>query len=328
MAISEKTNLIVAAVQVDCQPLQVSTNLAHAAQFVEEAAQQGAQLVLLPELLPSGYLLTEEIWESAEPVNGPCTAWLTGLARRLHIYLGMTYLEAEGEDFYNAFVLSAPDGITTWRVRKAPPASLEAYFYRAGQNTHVLDTPLGRIGVGICYENLRFDTLQAFYRGSVDLVLQPMAAGRPLPYKPGDIELFDQMIENCAPHYAISLGAPVVLANRTGEIHTALPGTYPPFNSSFPGLSAIVDGDGSLLGRLGAEEGFLLGEVQLGLDRKPEHKPRRYHKEWALHVPWYAGMWPQTQHEGELAYAQNERRRQRALAISHSEAISMLESPG
>lgn len=328
MAISEKTNLIVAAVQVDCQPLLVSANLAHAAHFVEEAAHQGAHLVLLPELLPSGYLLTEEIWECAEPINGPCTAWLTGLAQRLHIYLGMTFLEARGEDFYNAFVLAAPDGITTWRVRKSPPASLEAYFYCAGQDAHVLDTPLGRIGVGICYENLRFDTLLAFYRASVDLVLQPMAAGRPLPFKHGDIELFDQMIEDCAPHYARSLGAPVVFANRTGEIHTDLPGAYPRFNSSFPGLSAIVDGDGSLKAHLGAAEGFILAEVQLNPGGKPEHNPRRYHKEWALHVPWYAGMWPQTQHEGELAYAQNERRRQRALAISHSEAISTLESPG
>ena len=55
-------SLRVAAVQVNCQFGQVDHNLKHVAPFVEAAAEQGAQIVLLPELMPGGYGLTEALW--------------------------------------------------------------------------------------------------------------------------------------------------------------------------------------------------------------------------------------------------------------------------
>ena len=87
------------AVQMDCQPGQVQANLSHATTLVEEAARRGAGLVLLPELMPSGYLLTEEIWDFAEAGDGQTVRWLTELAGRLGIYVGTSFLEVEGEDF-------------------------------------------------------------------------------------------------------------------------------------------------------------------------------------------------------------------------------------
>ena len=79
------TLLRVAAVQPISQPGQRDANLRHAETLVEQAAAQGAQLVLLPELMPGGYCLTEAIWDTAEPFAGPTTRWLTGLARRLRL---------------------------------------------------------------------------------------------------------------------------------------------------------------------------------------------------------------------------------------------------
>jgi N-carbamoylputrescine amidase len=307
--------LQVAAVQIDCQPGRVQENLQHATALVEVAAQQEAQLVLLPELMPSGYFLTEEIWDCAEPWNGPTCSWLATLAKHLGIYLGTSFLEAEGEDFYNTFALATPGGEIAGRVRKSPPASLEAYFYRAGSTPHVIETELGRIGVGICYENLLFERLNHLVQSSVDLVLQPSAAGRLKPFRPGDVELFDRMVERIAPRFARVLGVPVVLANRSGQIHTQLPGEHGEFESSFPGLSQIVDSNGSVRAKLGAEEGVIVAEVQMNPNRKRNEKPRRFGKMWALQVPWYAHIWPLTQKEGEQAYAVNERRKQRALEI-------------
>jgi len=126
------SDLRVSAVQMDCQPGQVSENLRRAVPCVQQAAERGAQIVLLPELMPNGYCLTEALWDSAEPLEGPIVSWLTALARRLGLYLGTTFLEVDGEDFYNTFVLAAPDGQLAVRVRKSPPASLEAFVYRAG----------------------------------------------------------------------------------------------------------------------------------------------------------------------------------------------------
>jgi N-carbamoylputrescine amidase len=309
----EKKHLLLGVVQIDSCVGDVSGNLKHAGDLVEEAANQGAQLVLLPELMPSGYTLTEEIWDYAEPFYGQTVGWLTQAARQLHIYLGTSFLEVEGEDFYNTFALASPQGDVAGKVRKSPPASLEAYFYTSGSGSHVIETELGRIGVGICFENLIYEGIEGLFQASVDLVLQPTAAGRPKPMRPGDIELFDSMIKRCAPYYARTLGVPVALANRTGIIHTELPGGYGDFNSSFPGLSQIVDSDGRIKAKIGDGEGVLVAEVELNPGLKSSRKPRCYGKMWAFPMPWYAFIWPETQHEGEKDYQSNPRRKEKAL---------------
>ncbi len=305
----------VAAVQVDCQPGQVQENLSHTAPLIETAAQQGAQIVLLPELMPSGYCLTEALWNSAEPLDGRTVAWLSALARRLGIYLGTSFLEVAGEDFYNTFVLVAPTGAITGRVRKSPPASLEAYFYRAGNDSHVIETPVGRIGVGICYENLLYERLDGLYEAGVDLVLQPTAAGRIKPYVPGDERRFDRMVARVAPWYARALGVPVVLANRAGPLMTKLPAGLGELVSIFPGLSTIADGDGRVKARLGEAEGVIVADVRLDPDLKAKEAPRRPDPLWAFPVPWYAFIWPMTQEQGERAYEQNAQRRERARSM-------------
>ncbi len=111
-----------------------------------------------------------------------------------------------------------------------------------------------------------------------------------------------------------ALGVPVALANRSGEIHTDLPGGYGDLHSSFPGLSQIVDSDGKVRARLGDEEGVLVAEVKLNPARKKRKKPRCYAKMWAFPMPWFAFIWPETQAQGEPAYRNNPRRRERALA--------------
>jgi len=79
----------------------VQKNLERATSFMEDAARQGAELVLLPELMPGGYTLTQRIWDTAEPFDGTTTRWLGAVCSRLGIYAGTTFLEAEGEDFFN-----------------------------------------------------------------------------------------------------------------------------------------------------------------------------------------------------------------------------------
>lgn len=306
----------VAAVQMECHAGRADENLAHAAQFVGIAAQRGAQLVLLPELMPGGYQLTEEIWYSAEPFNGRSVTYLKSLAKQYGVYLGTSFLEAEGEDFFNSFVLITPHGEIAGRVRKSPPASVEAYFYRAGNDSHVIETELGRVGVSICYENLLFERLQGLYHASVDIVLGPAAAARPKPILPGDSERFDQMARLGPSHYAKVLGVPVVMANRTGPLRTKLPGGFPGLNSRFPGLSMIVDSDGAVKAALGEEEGVIVEDVHLEPSQKTKVPPPRFGRRWAIPVPWYAFIWPLTQKMGERAYGKNVHRKERAKMIS------------
>ena len=306
----------VAAVQMDCRPGDVAHNLAHAETLVASAAQQGSEIVLLPELMPSGYMVTEEIWNSAETINGHSVEWLLSTARRFGIYLGFSFLEADGEDFYNSFVLAGPAGELLGRVRKNPPASVEAYFYKAGFDRHVIETDLGRIGVGICYENLLYEQMCFIYRENVDLVLAPFAAGRPRPFIPGDIKRFDRILINSRKVFAKALGVPVVVANRVGLLDTDLPGHLPHLKSSFPGLSSIVDYDGTVRAELGGDEGVIVADVHIGQSVERKGEPKRYGTMWGVPVPWYAFIWPMTQKWGEKSYATNIRRKERALTVS------------
>lgn len=306
----------VAAVQMNCDPGKVDRNLAHAEKLVGNAAEKGAKLVLLPELMPSGYMATEEIWDSAETINGNSVKWLLSTAKRFGIYLGFSFLEAEGEDFYNSFVLSSPEGKLLGRVRKSPPASIEAYFYKAGSDSHVIETELGRIGVGICYENLLYDQMCFLHKENVDLVLSPAAAGRPKPFIPGDVKRFEKMLINGRAIFVKTLGVPVIMANRVGPLETELPGNLPYLKSSFPGLSSIVDSDGTVKGELGDKEGVIVADVRLRQNAKHESEPKRYGKMWGMPVPWYAFIWPLTQKWGEKSYAANPRRKEHALSVS------------
>jgi predicted amidohydrolase len=95
-------------------------NLTRALSFVEEAAGLGAQLILLPELMPTGYLFSDELWDAAEPTQGLTARWLREQARRLGVHLGTSFLEADGEDFFNTFVLATPEGAEATRALALP----------------------------------------------------------------------------------------------------------------------------------------------------------------------------------------------------------------
>ncbi len=311
-----ETKLKVAVVQLRCENGQVLRNLRNAEGFIAQAAAQGARLVLLPELMPNGFELTEDLWNGAERLTGPVVGWLKSNSQRLGIYLGMTFLEADGEDFFNTFVLTDPGGQIAGTVRKSPPASFEAYFYRAGNGAHFIDTDLGRIGVGICYENSLYERLLGLYENSVDLVLQPTSAPTPMisfPLRKKDAAKFDQWIGDMARHYASALGVPVLMANKCGPFVSPVP-VGSEQRSVFPGLSTIVDSDGISKGQLGADQGCIVAEVTLSSARKSRSKPKRTGS-WVARRPWYAFLYELTQKLGERAYAKNPRRASRARSI-------------
>ena len=116
----ETKHLTLGVVQIDSEVGNISANLEHAGELVEAAARQGAQIVVTPELMPCGYTLTEAIWDYAEPFDGRTVAWLTRLSQQLDIFLGTSFLEACGEDFYNTFALAAPDGSIAGKCVRTP----------------------------------------------------------------------------------------------------------------------------------------------------------------------------------------------------------------
>ena len=306
----------VAAIQMDCKPGDSERNLVHAYKLVHSAVAKGAELVLLPELMPSGYLTTEDIWKSAETINGKSVKWLLATAKHFGVYLGFSFLEADTADFYNSFVLSSPEGKLLGRVRKNPPASVEAYFYKAGSDSHVIETEIGRIGISICYEGLLYEQICFLHENKIDLMLWPAAAARPKKFIPGDIKRFEKTLICSRSIYSKTLAVPIIMANRTGSLETDLPGIFPYLKSSFPGLSFIADSDGTIRGELGEEEDIIVADVCINSNEEHAITPKRYGKMWAVPVPWYAFTWPLSQKMGERSYKANSRRKVSALLVS------------
>jgi N-carbamoylputrescine amidase len=244
----------------------IDANLKRAMTFAEQAVERGAQFVLFPEMMATGSYLYFDTWDSAEPSNGQSVQWLKSTSRRLHVWLGTSFLEAAGSDFYDTFVLTDPSGEEAGRVRKQIPAGPEAYFFRGDVGSHVISTAIGKIGVGICAENYYCFAASQFLEESADFVIMPhaspdMTEAGGLPSPPGT---------HLASWYVQKLGVPVAMVNKVGRSYKPPPNEI---NGVFPGRSAIVDADGSVLQLMDNKEGIGVASVTLDQGRKT-HAPR------------------------------------------------------
>ncbi len=321
----KQETLRVAAVQMESKNGLVEANLEHATELVQQAAQMGARLILLPELMPAGYIFATSIWDGAEPTQGPTSRWLEKTTRTLEAWVGTSYLEAYGQHFFNTFVLMSPDGKEAGRVRKQTPAVFEAFFTKGEAGSHVIPTDLGQIGVGICYENQLAYIPQMMFQASADILLMPHSAPTVMRALLGSrgVKRYENSLRELAARYARQLGIPIVMANKCGSWVSPLPGL--PFHkesSRFPGLSAIVDSDGTLKAQLADEEGVVVEDVALVPSRKTNRPPQRSGR-WAWEDAYgLPGMLrnscPAIEAIGGLWYTASLQRRRRAL--QHSQA--------
>lgn len=306
--------LRIAIVQMRSLDHDLNGNLRQATTYAEEAAAQGAQFVLYPEFMPTGSYLSSDTWDFAEPSNGQTVQWLKSTSKRLQVWLGAGFFEADGEDFYDTFVVTTPEGEEAGRVRKALPAEGEAYFFRGEPGPHILRTAIGKIGVGICAESYYCMLPTELIKQSADLVLMPhsapdMSGSGGLPQPPGT---------RLASWYAKKLGIPVAMVNKVGRSYKPPPNEI---NGFFPGLSAIVDSDGTVRQSMDDKEGIGVADVTLD----PSHKKN------ASDAPVCTGVGiaeltiggaagreevAKSQASGKESYQSNPIRKAKALAIS------------
>jgi N-carbamoylputrescine amidase len=308
--------LRVAAVQVESHEGAIEANLARAEPLVAEAATGGARLVLCPEFLAAGYLYDESIWKSGERRGGPTERWLARLAAAHRIHVGASYLEADGDDFFNTFAIAAPDGTIAGRVRKESLPVFEGWYFKSCSLPKTIDTALGRIAVGICQDNHTARFLRQIADASPDLILMPHSA----PCAPFAATLVREGLTETPAFYARELGVPVVLVNKARtRSRTPLPGV--PFVRvplSFPGLSSIVDSDARIVAALPVREGVVIGDVVLDPTRKRRPSiPRGYWSRQPTHGARLAGAFlVMMERLGKRAYARNPARPVAARAVA------------
>ncbi len=145
----------IACIQMEPIIGEKDRNIRHSVTLIENAADAGARLLVLPELANSGYVFRsrEEAFELAEEVPGgpTCDAWMMiAKARDLYIVAGIA--ERDGDELYNSAVVIGPEGyIGTFR--KVHLWNEEALYFEPGNlGFPVFNTPIGRIGTFICYD--------------------------------------------------------------------------------------------------------------------------------------------------------------------------------
>jgi nitrilase len=179
-----KQNCRIAALQMVSGP-RVADNLAQAGQLVEDAVDQGARMVVLPEYFPIiGATDGDRVRAREAYGNGPIQDWLAATAARHDVWIvaGSIPLTAPQPHQMRNSCLVFNDGgdcvarydkIHLFGFKKGEESYNEAAFIEPGDTPVAVDTPFGRIALSICYD-LRFPEL---YRAlsPVDLILVPAA---------------------------------------------------------------------------------------------------------------------------------------------------------
>lgn len=147
----------IAVVQFDPQvgTQHCQTNLQNSLQLAQQAAKNGANLIVLPELANTGYLFSsrQDAFKHAEVVpDGPSVrAWID-FARQHQVYLVAGLAEQEGMRLFDTAVLLGPDGFIG-KYRKAHLWNKEKLWFTPGDlGFPVFETPIGRIGLLICWD--------------------------------------------------------------------------------------------------------------------------------------------------------------------------------
>ena len=214
--------LTVAAVQMAMVDGDVATNVATATRLVREAAKRGARLILVPELFEDRYFCEDQRAEhlsKARPLAGhPTVEHFAALARELKVVLPVSFYERSGNEQFNSCAIVDADGTILGVYRKSHipdgPGYSEKYYFRPGDTGfRVWDTAVGRIGVGICWDQWFPEVARAFALAGAELILYPTAIGSE-PTEPH---------WDSAPHWQRVMqghaGAnliPLVAANRVG----------------------------------------------------------------------------------------------------------------
>jgi predicted amidohydrolase len=153
-----KSKIKLALAQISSKREDKNANFQKIEKLTLKAKEQGADLVIFPELSLTGYVVLDQVYELAETIPGPTVEKVESLAKKtgMHIAFGMPELSGKTKaTVFNTAVLVGPKGlIGKYRKMYLPTHSVfeEKRYFRPGYETSVFKTDLGNIGLCICYD--------------------------------------------------------------------------------------------------------------------------------------------------------------------------------
>jgi nitrilase len=198
LVVREEQRFKVAVVQAASVAFDRERTLEKVHRLAREAAVSGAKLVLFPEAFVSAYprgmdfgavvgARTEKgredfrrYWESSVEVPGPGVESLGKAARDNRIFLVVGVVERDGGTLYCTVLFFGPDGSYLGKHRKVMPTASErlVWGFGDGSTMPVFETPLGKVGAVICWENYLPLLRANMYAKGIEIYCAPTADAR------------------------------------------------------------------------------------------------------------------------------------------------------
>jgi predicted amidohydrolase len=237
--------------QMAAHPGDLPANVDRLAELVAKHAD-GAELVVAPELVTSGYdldVLARRGRELAEPLDGPTAARVSELATQTGATLVFGMLERDGDVLYDTAVVAAPGGDLV-PYRKSHLYPTESALFAAGTELVVAPTPAGRLGMMICFEHAFPDVATALALRGAQVLVIPSAV--PFGYE----------------HLLTLRTRARAQDNQVFAVGANLAG------NGFCGRSLVTDPRGEVLAEAGTEETVVRATLDLAaIEREREREP-------------------------------------------------------
>ena len=244
-----KKNYKVAAVQYEPSQFKKDYNVSSLINLCEEAAKNGAKLIVTPEMGTTGYcfLNRKEISSLVEQIPGPTTEKFYEIAKKFNcfIVIGLPEVDKETQLYYNTAVLIGPKGIIG-KHRKSHSYIAEPKWSAPGQDHLVFDTEIGKIGILICMDIHFIETARLVALQKADIIIHIsnwLGERTPGPY------WISRAFENSC--YLIE-------GNRWGLERTV----------QFSGGSCVINPDGSIASVIDKGDGLAYANIDISWSRK------------------------------------------------------------
>lgn len=245
----------VAAAQIDPKLRQKESNLTKIMTFIRKAADNKANLIIFPECSLTGYIYTsrEEALPFAETIPGASTEKIATLCRELETYAIFGLLERDGDKLFNALAWVGPQGfVAGYRKNHLPFLGVDRFVDPGDKPFQVYSTPLGNIGMHICYDVLFPESARVMALLGADIIVLPTN------FPEGRTERLNCVVRARAIENKIH----VISSNRIGSER----------GFTFDGFSIIVNANGEVLSTASHDkEEIIYGEVSLSQARQKHH---------------------------------------------------------
>ncbi len=251
----------VAATQMSCG-WNIDENLSKAEDMIREAAQQGANIILLQELFETPYFCQRQDFTyfnlAKTPEEDPAIRHFKDIARELNVVLPISFYEKAGNTAFNSVAVIDADGTVLGIYRKTHipdglPYAEKFYFTPGDTGFKVWKTKFGIIGVGICWDQWFPECARSMALLGAEMLFYPTAIGNEPILKHDSMPHW----RHCMQGHAAANIMPVVASNRVG---TEKDGT----EMTFYGSSFIADEHGELAAEKDREsEGIITAEFDL-----------------------------------------------------------------